>query len=114
MTRQAIRVAHLLSAAAEAAHAHKVTMLQVRIIAAVSAVGSASPTAIATMLRVSLPTVSKPTDDMVRAGFLTRSWDANGDRRKQSITATQSGIDLIARIDDAFRKANKLHPRKAA
>jgi len=111
--RPAIRVAHTLSAAAEAAHAHNVTMLQVRIIAAVAAVGRSTVTEIAIALRVSAPTVSKPSDDIVRAGFLAKSPDGR-DRRKWWLTITPAGVDLISAIDHAFRVANRLNPRKAA
>jgi DNA-binding MarR family transcriptional regulator len=113
VTRQAIRVAHLLSAAASAAHAHDVTMLQVRIIAAVAATDRATVTEIATALRVSAPTVSVPTDSAVRAGFLARVVD-DQDRRKWWLTVTPAGHALIVAIDDAFRLANKLSPRRAA
>lgn len=113
MTRQATRVAHVLSAAAEAVHAHKATLLQVRIVAAVAIAGRTTPFAISQALRVSPSVVSKPCDDMVRAGFLSRAIDLE-DRRKQVITATTSGMELIAQIDDAFRKAQRINPRKAA
>ncbi len=110
VTRAAVRVAHVLSAAAQEAKESDVTMLQVRILAAVAVIGDATPSHIAEKLRISLPVTSKPIDELVQRGHLARAHDRS-DRRKYEIKITNAGLDLIERIDAAFRKATRLHPR---
>jgi DNA-binding MarR family transcriptional regulator len=61
---------------------------------------------IATARGVSRPTISALVGSLIQKGFVSQA-EEPGDRRQKALRATPAGLEVLARIEPARRRANK-------